>query len=362
MVEGIIKLVVVFVVAWFAIFCILLKPHVWVKQTGVRLDARAKVKYHFSWTGATPSIIVSKIIWSFIGVVMLTYALTLILPIFWMLYSSLKSWQAWTFSAFTLPGFYKVEGAPQVLLDDLNRICWDNYLIAFSRIRVDEGKNSYDMWDMLFNSVLTSVWEPFKSVFWMTVTAYVMARCKFPGNKFLYNYGIVLMIVPIYGTGAANMILMNKLGLYNNLYVAELVLQPATTWSGMNFLVLYGALKAIPMTYTEAAELDGASKLTIMFKIIIPMVLPTCATFYLLGFINTWNAYENFLIMYPDFPNIAYGVYRFQATAWTGGANVALSKPQVFAGIVIVMIFPLILYLSFQKIIRSKFTVGGLKG
>ena len=368
MVEGIIKLVVVFVLAWIAIFCILMKPHVWVKDTGVRMDARAKVKHHFSMAGATPSIIVSKIIWSFIGVIMLVYALSLILPLVWMFYTSVKSDLAFINSTFLIPGFYPEDTLQNVppdkldyVMEQLNGWHWENYIIAIQNLKVDKGVGDpYTVVDMVFNSVITSVWGPFKSVFWLTVTAYVMARCKFPGNRFLYNYGIVLMIVPIYGTGATNMIFMRNLGLYDNLYVAELVMQPSTTWSGMNFLIMYGALKAIPMTYTEAAQLDGASQLSIMFKIIIPMVLPTCATFYLLGFIGQWNAYESFLVMYPSYPNIAYGVYRFQREASNG--NVGLTTPQIFAGIVFVAIIPMILYLSFQKIIRSKFTVGGLKG
>lgn len=368
MTKGVLTLITIFLVMWVLIFCVLMWKHVYVKVPGVRQVARAKEKYHFSLAGVTSSIVISKVIWSFIGVIMLIYALSLIMPIVWMFYSSLKHPLAFELNSFFLPGMYTPDpDAPKLTEEGMkawnkiyNGLHWENYPTALSRLKVNEGLKEYDVFDMLFNSILTSVWGPLKSVFWLTVTAYVISRCKFPGGKFLYNYGIILMIVPIYGGGATNMIFYRNLGLYDNLYVAELVMQPATPWSGMNFLILYGALKAIPMTYSEAAELDGASQFTIMFKIIIPMVLPTCATFYLLGFIGTWNSYESFLVMYPSYPNVSYGVYRFQSTAGNGAEG--LRVPQIFAGMIMVMIVPMILYLSFQKIIRSKFTVGGLKG
>lgn len=189
--------------------------------------------------------------------------------------------------------------------------------------------------------------------------AYVMSRFRFRGNRFLYNLGIVLMLIPIVGNTASTMIIYKKWNLYDNLY-AVLFIPPSTAFSGMNFLVLYGALKAIPLTYSEAAYLDGASEYTVMFRIIIPMVIPTCATFYLLGFIASWNAYESYLIWYPSTPNLSYGMYKYTRSATTGAG--ALSMPEILAGLTFATLPSTILYLSFQKIIRSKLTVGGLKG
>jgi ABC-type glycerol-3-phosphate transport system permease component len=97
-----------------------------------------------------------------------------------------------------------------------------------------------------------------------------------------------------------------------------------------------------------------------MFKIILPMVLPTCATLFVLDFITQWNAYESFLIWYPSTPNIAYGMYTFQNNASQGSG--AATVPEILAGFIMCMIPSSILYLSTQKLIQSKFTVGGLKG
>lgn len=344
--KGVIILIVGFILLYALAFCIMMTPIVFVNEKGPRVDARKKVKKVFSLDGVTPSIIVSRLIWAFIGVIMIIYALSLILPLFWMFYTSLKDRLSYINSTFALPKWSEL--APE------------NYVIALKNLRIEEGMMSYGLSAMFFNSIVTSVWSPLKGVLWMAMTAYVISRIKFPGGKFLYNYGIVLMIVPIYGTGATGMLLQRALGLYDNLYVSLLVTIPATPWSGMNFLILYAALKAIPGTYTEAAELDGAGPWRIMLTIILPMVLPTMATFYLLGFIAEWNNYESFLVYFPSYPNISYGIYRFQKISSNGAEG--LSTPQILAGMVFVMTLPMILYLAFQKVIRSKLTVGGLKG
>ena len=132
---------------------------------------------------------------------------------------------------------------------------------------------------MLFNSLYNATVGPLVGIFWITVVAYVMARFKFIGNSFIYNLGILIMMIPIVGSTAAQMIFKQKIGLYDQLYLSCLV-PPATPFSGMQFMVIYGALKAIPHDYSDAARIDGANEYSIMFRIIIPMVIPTCATFF----------------------------------------------------------------------------------
>ena len=55
---------------------------------------------------------------------------------------------------------------------------------------------------------------------------------------------------------------------------------PSTAFSGMYFMIIYGACKSISMTYSEAAYIDGANEYRVMFTVILPMVLPTLCTIY----------------------------------------------------------------------------------
>lgn len=302
-------------------------------------------KLTFDFSPINTNFIISKLLWSCIGFLALVYCLTLIYPLLWMFYTSIKNPTDYIFNSFNLP--------------NIKNLYWDGYKQVGYFLTIREGTKTYGIGEMLFNSLYNATVGPLVGLFWVTVVAYVMAKFKFFGNSFIYNLGILIMMIPIVGSTAAAMIFKQKIGLYDQLYISALV-PPATPFSGMQFMVIYGALKAIPNDYSDAARIDGANEYGIMFKIIIPMVIPTCATFFILNFISAWNAYESFLVWYPSTPNLMFGMWKFQSTG--GAAALGATTPDILAGFVVCMIPTMILYLSAQKLITSKFTVGGLKG
>ncbi len=337
------SVIIIFIVAYIAVLAYMLLQPCLVKVS-VAGQKRAKLRWNFSLL--TKERVISRIIWSFIGFVALVYCTSLLVPLIWMLYTSFKGPIEYTISTFAFTKMWHLE----------------NYSIVFNMLNnITEGTRTYGMAEMLVNSVWYAIVTNLNSIFWTSAIAYVMARFNFIGNKFIYSLGIVIMLVPIVGSGTTGIIFMQKIGLYDKMYVSTLI-PPSTPFSGMNFMMIYAAFKAIPHDYSDAARIDGANEYRIMFQIVGPMVLPTMATFFILGFVGSWNAYETFLINYPSTPNLAFGMWRFQsgtgATAGSGGATI----PQILAGFVICMIPSSILYLSSQKLIYSKFTVGGLKG
>ena len=94
-----------------------------------------------------------------------------------------------------------------------------------------------------------------------------------------------------------------------------------------------------------------------MFRIIVPMVLPTAVAQYLLGFIGAWNDYMTVVTWLPSYPNLAFGMFMFQTEAARYGAGM----PHILAGFVIVAIPTSILWVAGQKLITSKIMIGGLK-
>ena len=332
-------LICLFLVYFALTAYMLLKPCV----SFVSQDGKGK-KLRFSTAPLTSGFIVSRIFWGVIGTTIIVFCLSLLLPLFWMLYTSFKTNNEYTISKFSLPKTWYSE----------------NYSIVLSKLYVQHAGKIYRLPAMLFNSIVYAGVSPFVSVFWVTLVAYVMARYPFKGNAFIYHLGIIIMMFPIVGNTASDMIFKQKIGLYDNMYLSILV-PPATAFSGMYFLMLYGAFKGVPKAYSEAAKIDGANDYVVMFKVIIPLVLPTCATLYVLGFVAAWNAYESFLIWYPSTPNLGYGMWYFQHYTKTQGSS-AVRTPTILAGFVICMIPSIALYLSSQKLITGKFTVGGLKG
>lgn len=337
------KLILILSIALLFLFliCFLVKLLSYVRLRSVT----SKKKY--AWNTISTDKVTSSAFWAIVGTVAIAYCITLIIPIAWSLMTAFKTPVDYVLNSFGFPKVSQYGLAPE------------NFFNVLKRFQLRQGTRIYGLSDMLINSIVYAVVPSLNGVFWMTLVAYVMARYKFWGNKALYNLGLVIMLIPIVGNMASSMIIKKAMGLYDNMYVSILI-PPATAFSGMHFLILYGALKAIPLAYSEAAEIDGASRYAIMFKIILPMVLPTCATLFILEFITNWNAYESFLIWYPSTPNIAYGMYTFQNVASQGSG--AATVPEILAGFIMCMIPSAVLYLSSQKLIQSKFTVGGLKG
>lgn len=252
---------------------------------------------------------------------------------------------------------------------------WDftNYLKVFEQLSYSNkiiythngvAMVSSNIWKMALTSIVYSGGVSFVSVALTTGVAYVLAKYKFPGSKFLFTLGVVLMIVPIVGNAPSAMVIRSKwlIPTYDNLFLTILT-SNTTAFSGLNFLLLYGAFKGIPWDYAEAVFVDGGGHYSAFFKMYLPMILPTSAVIFLLSFLGAWNDYTSFKIWLPSYSNLAYGLYEFQDSVLnlTGGGS-AGTVPMVMAGFTIVVVPTIIVYFLSQKLIMSKFTVGGLKG
>ncbi len=335
-----IMVIIVLVVLYLALLAYMLLGPCLVKVSAG--EGERKVRFDFSML--TKERVFSRILWSLVGFLALAYCISLLLPLVWMFYSSFKGMDDYIENKFALPKAWHIENY-------LKTLYWLN--------NQTDGIHYYGLGQMLFNSLYYAVISNLGSIFWTSAVAYVMARFTFVGNKFIYSLGIIIMLLPIVGSGTTSIMFMQKINLYDKMYISILI-PSATPFSGLNFMMLYSAFKAIPHDYSDAARIDGANEYRIMFQIVGPMVLPTMATFFILGFVSSWNSYESFLINYPSTPNLAFGMWTFQQYA--GNGREGATQPQVLAGLTLCMIPSAILYISSQKLIYSKFTVGGLKG
>ncbi len=300
-------------------------------------------KRRLDFTSAKKAFL-TKFLWALFGTFVVVYVISLLVPIFIMILNSFKSLSDYHGNKYGIPSKFHFENYWNVLLD----------------FKVNKPKGGYfGLLDMFVNSVIYSCGNPLVSVFWIYVVAYAMSRFTWFGNKFLYGLGIILMTVTLTGSSASQMLIYKRIGLYDNLYLST-ILPPSTAFSGMYFMIVHGACKSISLSYSEAAYIDGAGEYRVMFKIIFPMIIPTLCTLYVLTFLSLWNQYETFFVWFPSYPNLAYGLYYLRMLGENGSAG--LNKTEAFTATVILMIPSIILYLSTQKILRSNFIVGGLKG
>lgn len=199
--------------------------------------------------------------------------------------------------------------------------------------------------------------------------SYVLSRYRFWGSKVLntcFMAGLFInvsyIVVPIFLMFVSgDKIVKSMFGttfFLNNPFVVAVVL--ASTTLPFTIYLLSGYLATLPKDYEEAAYVDGAGYFTTMVRIILPMAKPSIITVILFEFLAYWNEYIISMTMLTD-PNgartLPVGLLNLMKAQ-----NAKAEYGQMYAGMVMVMLPTLILYMCVQKKLTQGMTLGGLKG
>ena len=238
---------------------------------------------------------------------------------------------------------------------------FENYIGIFSTIRIKVGivSGGEQRWvymgEMFGNALLYSLGCAFVGTMTPCIVAYLTAKYNFRLNKIIHAIVIVAMILPIVGSLPSEFELVKKLGLYNHIWGMFLL---KANFLGMYFLVFYATFRSLSWEYGEAAFVDGASHLTVMIRIMLPLIKSTIFAVGLLMFIGFWNDYQTPMLYIPDHPTVAYGIFQFSYSGEAGASSV----PVVLAGSIVIMIPIIIVFILFKDKFIGNLTVGGIKG
>lgn len=225
---------------------------------------------------------------------------------------------------------------------------WENYRTAW----VSAKMGTYFM-----NSVLIVGGSLLLIVALAAPAAYVLARRRFFGNAGLVTLFIAGMGVPVQLLLVPLYMLLNDLGLVNTkqglIYVYTAVSLPFTIF------LLIAFFKTIPGELEESAAIDGASETKAFYRIMLPLALPGIVTSVVLNFISLWSEYLFAMVFLSDETKrpLALGVYALKNTMtytadWVG----------MFAGVAILMIPSIIVFILLSDRITEGMTTGALKG
>lgn len=190
------------------------------------------------------------------------------------------------------------------------------------------------------------------------ITAYACARFNFKFSRFLHTLVIVVMMIPIVGSLPSEIEMARNLKLLNTMWGLWIM---KANFLGLYFLVFYDIFKALPVSFSEAAEMDGASNLLIFLKIALPLVKNTFLTVLLIKFITFWNDYQSTKIFLPSFPTIANGLHTvMNENAREGSIHTEI--PARMAMVVLTATPITTLFIIFQKRLLGNLTMGGVKG
>lgn len=275
---------------------------------------------------------------------LLVYSLSLFIPTLWSFMTTFKTAEDLYYNVFGLPEEWAFE----------------NYVKAFSKMNLKvnpTGTNPHKIyvWEMMINGVVYAVGCTLANTFTAAIVAYGCARFKSKVGDCLHLSVLLVMIIPLIGSGPSEMQFVRALGFYNNIWGMIIM---KMNYLGTDFLIFYAAFKGISKDYSDAASIDGAGNFTIMAKIIFPLVSATLSTMCLLAFIGFWNDSGTPLLYLPDVPNLALGLFKFNQK--TDGDLV--NTPMKLTGCFIMFAPVLAIFIAFRKKFMLNVSIGGLKG
>ena len=196
--------------------------------------------------------------------------------------------------------------------------------------------------------------------------AYAFSRMRFKGRKpilkqlvLLYSFPSVLSMFAIYT-------LLRPLGLINS--KVGLILIYTGTMAEFGLLNMKGYFDTIPREIEEAAEIDGANPLVVLFRILIPLTIPTIAVLILYYAVANWNSWFNAMLFLPKAKEkwplqlvLRNLLIQNQTDDLTSGVAAA-DKFSVSETIIVSTLPILCLYPFLQKYFLKGVMVGSVKG
>lgn len=202
----------------------------------------------------------------------------------------------------------------------------------------------------VFNSVFISVVVTVAQLIFSSSAAYVLAKVKAPGIKFMNKVIEVALLFTSSVTYIVQYIVMAKMGIIDT-YLALTLPFIATP---MGLFLMRQFMGQIPESMIEAAKLDGASHLRICWQIVMPNVKPAWLTLMIFAFQGAWQI-TGYLFVYSE--QLKPIPVVMQQIAASGLARAGVS----YATVVVLMLPPMILFLILQSNVVETMAHSGLK-
>ena len=269
---------------------------------------------------------------SFVNISLIFWAALVILPMIWLVYSSFKTDQEIFFQPWALPE------TPQ----------WNNLERAWVTVHVGQ---------YFVNSMRVVIPSLVLTLALSSMTAYILARFQFPGNRALFFMFMAGMLFPIFMALVPLFFLAKDLQLLNTFLGLTLVY---TAYSlPFTIFFLTGFFKTLPSELHEAALIDGANEYQVFFRVMLPLAQPGLVAMAIFNFLGMWNQYILPLVLMSERENyvlpqgLSFMLHQqYYKSDWSA----------LFAALTIIMVPTLVVYIIFQNQIQKGVTVGALKG
>jgi multiple sugar transport system permease protein len=263
-------------------------------------------------------------------------AAIMLFPLLWMLITSIE-----------LPG--EARHFPPILIPQ--GIHWQNYPNALK---------AAPFVHFLMNSAIVSLTVVIANLVFCSLAGYAFARIRFFGREAIFFALVATLMIPFQVTMIPTFLIVRWLGAH----VSPLIgidslgaLMVPNLASVFGIFMLRQFFRTLPIELEEAARIDGASRLGVLFKILLPLSAPALATLAAITFLESWNDFlwPLIVIQSEQHRTIQLGLEAFQgarSTAWT----------LLMAGNVMSLIPMLVVFFAAQRYFIRSVATSGLKG
>ena len=262
---------------------------------------------------------------------LIVMAIIVLFPFYWMIISSLKSEAEYRM---TIPTFF-----PQTIM-------WGNYAEAFTAANLGR---------LFLNTAYVGIVSTILSLIITVLSAFAFARLEFKGKDAMFGALLATMMIPGELFTITNYITVNNLGWMNTFYA---LIIPFLVSVFYIYLLRQNFLQ-IPNELYLAAKVDGCSDLKYLWKVMVPLALPTLISITILKMMGAWNSYIWPKLVANDTAHtlITNGL-RNAFTSTSGQTN----YPVQMAAVAIVSAPLFLVFIFLRKYIMAGVSRSGIKG
>ena len=226
---------------------------------------------------------------------------------------------------------------------------WGNYEVVLT-------SDVFDYWQAVGNSFLMAGAAAIAIVVVSSLAGFAFSKLQFRGRRLLYGLLLACLAVPVAAVVTPLFFSINAVGLRDT-YLGVII--PLVAFNSlMMLLIMKNHFDTIPDEIMEAASLDGAGLLRTFVRIMLPLSGPTLATVGVLSFVYSWNEFllPNLLLRSAEkFPVT-------QAISLLQFDRMSLEQiSQLYAGLILMTIPSIIVYLVAQRYLQAGVTAGAVK-
>ncbi|MER8583493.1 carbohydrate ABC transporter permease [Mesorhizobium sp. M1423] len=212
------------------------------------------------------------------------------------------------------------------------------------------------LWLPAQNSIYVSVMTVILSVIVSVLAGYGFSRFRFPLKNLLFVVILSTIMIPFQSILTPIFLVLTKIGLHNTL--TGLVCVYVTLQLPFSIFMMRNAFDAVPREIEEAARMDGANNVTMLLRVMLPLVWPGIVTIALFAFLGAWNEFLAALVLMTDQSKFTLPI---MMTALQSGRFGAIDWGAVQAGVTVMMVPCLVLFLLLQRFYIRGLMAGAVK-